>query len=234
METAKQIRSQLSALGISVQELAKRTGLSYQKLWNKLNGRTAITSGDVAIIANAIGQDDVVRKPLISARGDKRFSQAGKLPARRSSSGTMDARGRRFAIIVSRWNEFVTREMLEGALDELRRHGDPDTDIVRVPGTWEIPVAAKALLDAGPRPEAVIALGCIMQGHTAHAGILGGDVGSALMGLQVQSGVPIAWGILTPDDQDQALERAGLKMGNKGREAALAAIEMASLIEQLS
>ena len=146
----------------------------------------------------------------------------------------MDAKGKRIAIIVSRWNELITKELLDGALETLRRHGEPETDVVHVPGTWEIPVAASALVKRSKgRPDAIIALGCILQGQTAHAQLLGGDVGSALMGLQVESGVPIAWGVLTPDTQEQALERAGLKHGNKGREAAMAALEMVSVIDQI-
>ncbi len=147
--------------------------------------------------------------------------------------GQMSAQGKRFAIVVSRWNELVTKELLEGALETLQRHGEPEIEVVRVPGTWEIPVAVKALLSrSANRPHGIVALGCIMQGKTTHAQLLGGDVGSALMGLQVESGIPISWGILTPETQEQALERAGLKHGNKGREAALAAIEMASVVEQ--
>lgn len=147
----------------------------------------------------------------------------------------MDARGKRFAVVVSRWNELITKELLEGALEVLRRHGNPSVEVASVPGAWEIPLAAKAFLDrpATKRPHAVLALGCILQGETPHAKQLGAEVGSALMGLQMATGVPIAWGVLTPDTQEQALERAGLKQGNKGREAALAAIEMASLSEQI-
>ncbi len=146
----------------------------------------------------------------------------------------MDASGKRFAILVSRWNELVTKELLEGALDELRRHGEPAVEVVRVPGTWEIPVAARVLAHRSEhRPDALIALGCILQGQTAHAGLLGGDVSSALMALQTETGIPIAWGILTPETQEQALDRTGMKHGSKGREAAAAAIEMASLIEAL-
>lgn len=147
----------------------------------------------------------------------------------------MDAAGKRVAIVVSRWNELVTKELLDGALSELKRLGDPEVEVVHVPGTWEIPPVVKGLLSRpeGKRPSAVIALGCILQGQTPHAQLLGGDVGGALMGLQTQYGVPIAWGILTPDTQDQALDRAGLKLGNKGREAAQAAIEAAGVLEQL-
>ncbi len=146
----------------------------------------------------------------------------------------MDAKGKRFAVVVSRWNELVTKELLEGALEVFDRHGEPDVQVISVPGTWEIPVAVSTLIEGASPPDAIVALGCIMQGQTPHAKLLGADVSGALMGLQTKSGVPIAWGILTPDTQEQALERAGLKQGNKGREAALAAIEMASLVEHLA
>jgi len=151
----------------------------------------------------------------------------------REVRGEMTAVGKHFAVVVSRWNELVTKELLAGALDELARHGDPEVTVIHVPGTWEIPPVVSELLSRPNRPDAVIALGCIMQGQTPHAKILGGDVGGALMGLQSQYGRPVAWGILTPDTQDQALDRAGLKFGNKGREAALAAIETLSVIDQL-
>ena len=149
--------------------------------------------------------------------------------------GRLDAKGKRFAIVVSRWNELVTKELLDGALSELKRLGDPDVEVIHVPGTWEMPPVVKALLsrDELKRPHAVIALGCIMQGQTPHAKLLGGDVGGALMNLQTSHAIPVAWGVLTPDTQDQALDRAGLKMGNKGREAAQAAVEAASVLEQL-
>jgi 6,7-dimethyl-8-ribityllumazine synthase len=146
----------------------------------------------------------------------------------------MDATGKRFAVVVSRWNELVTKELLDGALDELAAHGDPAVEVVQVPGTWEIPAAVRALVSRKQKkPDGVIALGCILQGQTTHAKLLGGDVSAALMSLQTSYGVPIAWGVLTPDTMEQALERAGMKHGNKGREAALAAIEMASLLEKL-
>lgn len=148
--------------------------------------------------------------------------------------GKMEAAGHQIAIVVSRWNELVTKELLEGALDELSRFGARDVTVVRVPGTWELPVAVKALLSGPRRPDAVIALGCILMGQTQHGRLLSGDVGAALMSLQRETGVPIAWGVLTPDTQEQALDRSGIKMGNKGREAAAAAVEMASVVAQLS
>jgi 6,7-dimethyl-8-ribityllumazine synthase len=139
---------------------------------------------------------------------------------------------RRFSIIVSRWNELITKELLAGALDEFSRHGANDVDVIHVPGTWEIPPAAKAAIEKRD-PDGIVALGCILQGGTIHARLLAIDVATGLMSLQVQTGTPISWGVLTPDDMDQAWERSGLKLGNKGREAALAAIEMADLIAKL-
>jgi len=145
----------------------------------------------------------------------------------------MNAGGKRFTIVVSRWNELVTKELLAGALDEMRRFGDPDVEVIHVPGTWEIPVVVRAVVSRADKPHGVVALGCILQGQTPHAQLLGSDVGSALMSLQVEFGVPVAWGVLTPDTQDQALDRSGMKFGNKGREAALAAIEMSGVLEKI-
>lgn len=146
--------------------------------------------------------------------------------------GKSDVSGKRVLVVVSRWNELVTKELLAGAVDECERAGAKVT-VVHVPGTWEVPVAVRAALNAKDAPHGVVALGCILQGQTPHARLLGSDVGSALMGLQVETGVPIGWGILTPDTMEQALERAGLKHGNKGREAAGAVLEMISVLAQL-
>lgn len=146
----------------------------------------------------------------------------------------MNGAGKRFVVIVSRWNELVTKELLEGALEALQQHGEPAVEVVQVPGTWEIPVVARAVLKSTSPPDGIVALGCILQGQTTHAQLLSGDVSSALMSLQVETGIPVAWGILTPDTPEQALDRAGMKHGNKGREAALAALEMASLVTALS
>lgn len=145
----------------------------------------------------------------------------------------MDATGRRIALVVSRWNELVTKELLAGALDELGRYGDPQIVVVHVPGTWEIPPVVARLLTSTEKPDAVVCLGCILQGQTPHAALLGGDVGGALMGLQVEFQTPVAWGVLTPDTQEQALDRAGLKLGNKGREAVQAAIETMSVLGKI-
>lgn len=145
----------------------------------------------------------------------------------------MSSEGKRFAIVVSRWNEIVTKQLTEGALDELSRYGAARVDVIHVPGTWEIPPTVRKLVSSENPPQAVIALGCILQGQTAHAQLLGADVGSALMRLQVESQIPIAWGILTPETLEQAFDRSGAKHGNKGREAAQAALEMAGLLEMI-
>ncbi len=152
------------------------------------------------------------------------------------AAGHMDAQGKRFAIVVSRWNEYITKELLSGALDEFERHGAGEVEVVQVPGTWEIPVAVRALANrvSEERPAAMAALGCILQGATSHAQLLAADVSAALMELQATTGIPIAWGILTPNNASDAIDRSGLKMGNKGREAALAAIEMANLVQRLA
>ncbi len=148
----------------------------------------------------------------------------------RSVSGKQDAAGKKVGIVVSRWNELVTKALLEGALDTLGACGNPEVTVVHVPGTWEIPVVARALLG---KVDGVVALGCIMQGATSHAGLLAGDVSGALMQIQLETGKPVAWGILTPENQEQALERAGLKLGNKGREAASALVEALSVLGQV-
>jgi 6,7-dimethyl-8-ribityllumazine synthase len=151
-------------------------------------------------------------------------------------SGHLNAEGKRIAVVVSRWNELVTKELLEGALDELGRYGTAEIEVIRVPGTWEEPVVVKALLErpVGSRPHAIVALGCILQGETPHARLLSSDVAGSLMALQIQYGVPIAWGVLTPETAEQALDRAGLKLGNKGREAAQAALETLSVLAQIA
>lgn len=146
--------------------------------------------------------------------------------------GQLDAKDKTIGVVVSRWNELVTKQLLEGCLDELRSMGSPNVIVVHVPGAWETPSAVKALLDRSD-VHGVVALGCILQGATTHAAMLAGDAGSALMSMQLGSGKPVAWGILTPETQEQALERAGMKMGNKGREAAKAVVEMISLLAQI-
>ncbi len=146
--------------------------------------------------------------------------------------GDWDAKGLRIAVIVSRWNELVTKELLEGAVDQLRLCGNVDPTVVWVPGTWEIPPTARALATSGDT-DGIVALGCILQGATPHARMLAEDVSSSLMELQNATGIPVSWGVLTPETQEQAYERAGLKLGNKGREAALACVEMVKVLRQI-
>lgn len=144
----------------------------------------------------------------------------------------IDASGKRFAIVVSRWNANITSELSRAAIEELKTSCASRIETYEVPGAWEIPLAVQRLLIANA-PDAVIALGCILQGETAHAEQLANEVSSALMKIQLEHGVPVAWGILTPQYIEQALDRAGGKKGNKGQEAARAAIEMIDLLDNL-
>ncbi|MDW8105977.1 MAG: 6,7-dimethyl-8-ribityllumazine synthase [Armatimonadota bacterium] len=148
--------------------------------------------------------------------------------------GTLSAQGLRFALVVSRYNELITNRLQEGAVQTLLRHGaDPNAiDIYRVPGSWEIPVVARECANSGEY-DAIICLGAVLQGETAHAQHISSAVCSALMQLMMETGKPIALGILTEATFEQGLERAGGKLGNKGSEAALSAIEMANLMRQV-
>jgi len=148
--------------------------------------------------------------------------------------GDLNAKGMKFTIVVSRFNSLITDALLAGATDCLLRHGAADKDItvVRVPGGWELPAAAKRLLEKGGT-DALIALGCVMRGDTPHNEYITTEAVKGLGQLSMQTGIPLSFGVLTPNSTEQALERAGLKMGNKGAEAAEAAIEMASLLKKL-
>jgi 6,7-dimethyl-8-ribityllumazine synthase len=149
--------------------------------------------------------------------------------------GKLDARGMRFGIIVSRFNNLVTEKLLEGALDALKRHGGDETniDIVRVPGCFEIPLFARKMA-AGGKYDALICLGAVIRGDTPHFDYVAGEVSSGISGAMQEAQVPIAFGVLTTNTLEQALERSGSKMGNKGFEAALVAIETASLNREIS
>lgn len=140
----------------------------------------------------------------------------------------------RFAIVVGRFNEHVTENLLDGALDTLERHGaDPDgVTVTHVPGSWEIPVVAKKCARSGDY-DAVICLGTVIRGETPHFDYICSGVTSGTMQAALDTEVPVVFGILTTDTVDQAIERAGTKAGNKGREAAEAAIEMANLMPQI-
>jgi 6,7-dimethyl-8-ribityllumazine synthase len=152
----------------------------------------------------------------------------------RMIEGKLWGEGFRFGIVVSRFNGFITERLLEGAIDGLVRHGvrDDDIDVLRVPGSFEIPVAAKRLA-ALNRFHAVICLGAVIRGATPHFDYIAGQVSSGIAGIALGTGVPCIFGILTTETVEQAIERAGTKMGNKGWEAALSAIEMANALAQL-
>ncbi len=145
--------------------------------------------------------------------------------------GELAAKGLRLAIVVSRFNSFITERLLSGALDTLSRAGADDRriEVVRVPGSFEIPVTAKALAQSG-RFDAVITLGCIIRGETQHFDYISAEVTRGIQLAALETGVPMAFGVLTADTLEQAVDRAGAKSGNKGAEVALAAIEMANLL----
>lgn len=148
--------------------------------------------------------------------------------------GSLTAAGLRFGIVVSRFNNFITERLLAGALDALRRAGasEDQIELVKVPGSFEIPVAAKKLAESR-RPDAIICIGCVLRGETSHYEYVASEVSRGIQLAQMDSGVPMAFCVLTCDTLEQAIDRAGLKSGNKGFEAGLAAIEMASLSRKL-
>jgi 6,7-dimethyl-8-ribityllumazine synthase len=142
--------------------------------------------------------------------------------------------GRRFAVVVSRFNDLVTRRLLEGALNCLREHGVADTDItvVRVPGSFEVPAAALRVA-ATRRPDALVCLGAVIRGETPHFEYVASEAARGVAHVALSTGVPAAFGIVTADTLEQALDRSGGKAGNKGTDAALAALEMADLYARL-
>lgn len=149
--------------------------------------------------------------------------------------GDLLATGMRFAIVVARWNAVITDRLLQGALDCLLRSGAarPDIEIVRVPGAWEIPAAARKLAEV-KNFQSIITLGCLLRGDTAHFEAIYNEVARGIGQSQQETGIPHAFGVLTCDTLEQALDRAGLKSGNKGFEAAAAAIEMVSLARKIA
>ncbi|MCR9106597.1 MAG: 6,7-dimethyl-8-ribityllumazine synthase [Gammaproteobacteria bacterium] len=140
----------------------------------------------------------------------------------------------KYCVVVGRWNSFVVEHLLEGALDTLRRHGvaHKQITIVRAPGAFEIPLVCKAVADKGD-VDAIIALGAVIRGGTPHFEYVAGECTKGLASVTMESGVPVAFGVLTVDTIEQAVERSGTKAGNKGEEAALSAIEMVSLLGKL-
>ena len=146
--------------------------------------------------------------------------------------GSLDASGLRIGVIVSRFNEFITEQLAKGALEVLEKHGCPRENIrfVKVPGAWELSLAAKYLARSC---DAIVALGAVVRGDTPHFDYVAGGAAEGLNRVSLDSGVPIAFGVLTTDTLQQAMDRAGGKSGNKGSEAAEVAIELANLVRQL-
>ena len=142
------------------------------------------------------------------------------------------AEGKRFALIVSRFNDFITERLLEGALDALRRSGarEEDIEVVKVPGSFEIPLIAKKMAATG-RFDAIVALGAVIRGATPHFDYVAAEVSKGIAAVSLGSGVPVIFGVVTTENIEQAIERAGTKAGNKGWSAAMAAVEMANLLE---
>jgi 6,7-dimethyl-8-ribityllumazine synthase len=152
----------------------------------------------------------------------------------RISEGALVAKGFTFAIVVSRTNEFISARLLEGALDALRRHGAEEDQIavVKVPGSFEIPLVAKRLAKSG-KYHAIVCLGAVIRGATPHFEYIAAEVSKGVAAAGLETGVPVSFGVLTTDSIEQAVERAGTKGGNKGFDAACSAIEMANLFRDL-
>ena len=148
--------------------------------------------------------------------------------------GNLSAEGRSFGIVASRFNDFVVKALLEGAIEAIRRHGGDagDVDLVWVPGSYEIPVVARELALSG-RYDALICLGAVIRGATAHFDYVAGGAAGGISNVALETGVPVIFGVITTESIEQAIERAGTKMGNKGFEAAVSAIEMADLMVKL-
>ena len=149
-------------------------------------------------------------------------------------AGELNAAGLRFAVVVSRFNNFITERLLQGAVDALERGGagSKDVDVVHVPGSFELPLTAKKLAGTG-RYDAIVAIGCVLRGETAHYDYVCSETARGLQLAQMDTGVPVMFCVLTCDTLEQAIDRAGLKGGNKGFEAGLGAIEMGQLSRKL-
>ena len=148
---------------------------------------------------------------------------------------TLDAKNIKIALVVSRFNDFITTHLLRGAEDFLDRHGSPakNRTIVKVPGSWEIPQTAKKLAEGG-KFDAIIGLGALIRGETPHFDLLAAEVAKGLAQVGMETGVPVIFGVLTTDSVEQAIDRAGAKSGNKGWDSARSAVEMVNLFRQMA
>lgn len=153
----------------------------------------------------------------------------------RTIEGDLQGQGLKVSIVVSRFNSFITDRLLEGALDALRRHGveEKDISVMKVPGSFELPLGVRRAAAGKNKVDAVIALGALIRGGTPHFDYLSAEVTKGIAQVTLDSGIPVAFGVLTTDTVEQAIERAGSKAGNKGFESALSAIEMAKLLRHL-
>ncbi len=149
--------------------------------------------------------------------------------------GDLSAKGLKFGIVAARFNDFITGRLLEGALDGLQRHGavDGDIEVVKVPGSYEVPLAAKMLAQS-KKYNAIICLGAVIRGATPHFEYVSAEVSKGVATVSMETGIPVIFGVLTTDTIEQAIERAGTKSGNKGWDAALSAIEMANVMRQIA
>ncbi|MEK7803949.1 MAG: 6,7-dimethyl-8-ribityllumazine synthase [Deltaproteobacteria bacterium] len=148
--------------------------------------------------------------------------------------GGLSAKGLKFGVVLSRFNEFIGNQLLEGAVDALLRSGasDGDIEIVKVPGSFEIPATVQVMMQKG-QYDAIVCLGAIIRGATPHFDYIASEAAKGIARVSMDSGLPVAFGIITADTLEQAIERAGTKSGNKGRDAAMNAIEMANLFKEL-
>jgi 6,7-dimethyl-8-ribityllumazine synthase len=197
-------------------------------------------NADFAGLRNQARSGNSPRRHGVTEKKDKNggkspHSQLRAEPELQGLQGGLNAAGRRFGIVVSRFNAFITERLLQSAYDGLLRSGAAKNDIqiVRVPGSFEIPSAARTLAQTR-KYDAILCLGCLLRGDTAHYDVIVNEVTRGIGQSAQETGVPHAFGVLTCDTLEQAIDRAGLKMGNKGFEAALAAVEMASLKQVIS
>ena len=148
--------------------------------------------------------------------------------------GQLIAKGKKFAIVVSRFNDFISKRLLEGAIDTLMRHGVKDSEIeaVWVPGAFEIPVVANKIAKS-KKFDAVICIGAVIKGSTPHFEYVAGEAAKGVAKVSLDTGIPVIFGVITAENLEQAIERAGTKDGNKGRDAAISAIEMVNLLENI-
>ena len=176
----------------------------------------------------------VVDEPIRRTEWPKEKQKGRTTMAINIIEGNVVNSGIKVGIVVSRFNEFITNKLLEGALDGLRRHGVPDEDVTAawVPGAFEIPMVAQKMAQSG-KYDAVICLGAVIRGSTSHYDLVCNEAAKGIAQVNLQTGVPVTFGVITTENIEQAIERAGTKAGNKGADAAIAALELANLLPQI-